>query len=100
MNRKPIMASNQAAGRKTRLAAALLLGLALAPAGAQGKVAPKAQQGLTGIWTLNQADFDRRETPPYTAEATALHKQREAEVEGGKVISDEGLKCLPRACPA
>jgi hypothetical protein len=51
------------------------------------------------MWTLNQADFDRRETPPYTAEALALHKQREAEVEGGKVISDEGLKCLPQGMP-
>lgn len=78
---------------------ALCLGMASSPAQALPKERNITISGLTGLWVMTQEDFDKRETPPYTPEALALQKQKKDEVEGGKVISDEGLKCLPQGMP-
>ncbi len=77
---------------------AMLVGLAAVPAHAAPAKAT-APSGLTGMWTLKQDNFEKREAPPYTAEARAIAKKKKEETEGGKVISDEGLKCLPNGVP-
>lgn len=81
------------------LAAALVLpGV---PAGAAAaKAKPFSVSKLTGMWTLNQEDFEKHETPPYTPLAAAMRQKQKDEIEGGKVISDEGLKCLPNGVPS
>lgn len=91
------------AGWKTgcsALAAALMIPLLTTPVSAAPPTKTVTISGLTGMWTIDQADFDKREKPPYTPYAQSLADQHQKEVEGGKVISDDGLKCLPHGVPS
>lgn len=88
--------------KRSRLSTAVLAAAALLGSGAQA--APKAKAAaaprITGMWLLSADDFARRERPPLTpsAAAAAAASQKAIE-EGGKVLSDEGKKCLPVGMP-
>ena len=87
--------------KRDRAGAAVSLAIALfaAAGGSRGDAAP-AKPALTGMWTLDQADFEKRETPPFTAEAKRLVAAQQAEIEAGKVINAAQLKCLPPGTPS
>ena len=80
---------------------AMILGMTLlASSGGSPSPAADPKPTLTGMWTLDQADFERHETPPYTAEGTKIAAAQLAAVEAGKVINDDQRKCLPNGTPS
>ena len=71
-------------------------------AGAAGPVSAQSPTGLTGIWLLDQKVYDSGENrvPPIRPEIKAIvDAQRAATREGGRVLSDNGKKCLPNGMP-
>lgn len=90
------------------LSGVIALGFAAGMAsGAAHAAAPKANS-LTGMWTLNQTDFDHKEgaqdqsevAPPYSDEAQKIiANQTRAVTVDLEVLSDAGKKCLPIGMP-
>jgi len=76
-----------------------LAGIPVTIAQAQPAGKPSTVTGLTGMWFLEQDDFETPVEPPYRPEARAMVEEREAQENAGKVIDDETRACEPIGLP-
>ncbi|AIT79364.1 hypothetical protein [Novosphingobium pentaromativorans] len=73
--------------------------MSIATAQAQPAGKPTTITGLTGMWFMEQNDFEGQVEPPYKPETRAMVEKREAEENAGKVIDDETQVCEPVGVP-
>lgn len=68
--------------------------------GASAQATPKAKAAITGMWLIDPADYERRETLPLKPEVAAAEAaKRKAQSVVATTLSDHSRRCLPGGMP-